>query len=521
MGTPDTAHRPRLPAPAAALLGVLAIVAAAFLLDSLARAQLRAHLVGTATGTLAALVHDDTPARWPLTAAKDVVTGSALGAAASRFDDAGLEVRSRGSDFEIGLVLPDALDFERLAKLELEVDADAAASLVVTARRALDAALCTSSPTAIGEGAQIVRIDLHALAWRCDDGTDARPAKAAMLRLRVGLPAGATMRLSDLRLRPGTAFSVASLQELKLDVPADAMALLVLEHVPAARWPLVELGGGARVEPTLLAIDRIREVAPAAIVVPAGTLAEVLAAATAEPPAAPRPLRFTALAAWLAVGLLALALAWVRLRPWTSPRGQALAELAGSAGVPLALLAGGAIGDDLALPTLAALACCMGFALSLLKGSAPRQPDTRTWWRGAAIALVSVAIAAVLVAALRDPSQPWDWPPPARILRYLGWAALQQVLIGVIVAERFARLTGSARLAVLLAAFVFALLHAPNAMLMQFTFLGGLIWIRNWQLHRALLANTLAHAACGLLLASGLPPDWLRSAEIGARYFLF
>ena len=26
--------------------------------------------------------------------------------------------------------------------------------------------------------------------------------------------------------------------------------------------------------------------------------------------------------------------------------------------------------------------------------------------------------------------------------------------------------------------------------------------------------------ACGLLLADGLPPQWLRSAEIGARYFL-
>jgi hypothetical protein len=48
-----------------------------------------------------------------------------------------------------------------------------------------------------------------------------------------------------------------------------------------------------------------------------------------------------------------------------------------------------------------------------------------------------------------------------------------------------------------------------------------LLWVWNWQRHRALLANIVAHATSGLLLAAALPADWLRSAEVGARYFLF
>ncbi|MFZ1392350.1 MAG: CPBP family glutamic-type intramembrane protease, partial [Dokdonella sp.] len=100
------------------------------------------------------------------------------------------------------------------------------------------------------------------------------------------------------------------------------------------------------------------------------------------------------------------------------------------------------------------------------------------------------------------------------------WAAAQQFLICVIVAGRLEKLIGSQPWALLIAALTFALLHTPNAMLMQLTFIGALIWIWNWQRHRALLANIIAHTASGLLLTANLPPHWLHSAEISARYFL-
>jgi hypothetical protein len=125
-----------------------------------------------------------------------------------------------------------------------------------------------------------------------------------------------------------------------------------------------------------------------------------------------------------------------------------------------------------------------------------------------------------LVLSIKDAHLARTLPDLSRILHYVVWAAIQQFLVCVIVADRIERITGSSRMALLGAALIFSLLHTPNAMLMQLTFVGGLIWIWNWQRHRALLANIVAHAACGLLLASSLPKTWLHSAEVSARFFL-
>ena len=514
---------PRLRAIASGLLFLLAIAAGSLLLDRLARAQLRAHLTDTATQTLATRMHGDSPARWALTAPADIVTGVAIGPVQSRFDDDGLHVRSSGGPFEVGLVVPIPIDLDRHPILELAIDARIGASLSLAVRHTLDAPLCTSAALPLAQHGQTMLIDLHSLAWQCDDGSDRRPGHAAMLRLRVEVPAHAraVVRLADVRLLPRGAFDPASLDVLQLDVPTDDMALAVLRHVSSSRWPVVELDLRHRVEPTLQAIDRIRVAAPAALIVPQGRFTHVLAEARARAPAPPGGSRAAMRVDWALVALLAIALAWIRLRSWTSARWQAIAELAGVIVVPLVLVASGAIGDDIAVPTLVAIVLCIVFAASLLKGNAPRQPGTSAWLAGAAVAVASIALTVVVVAVLHDPARPWHLPSPTDLLRYLGWAAVQQFLVTVIIAGCIERTTASPRIAMLLAAFVFALLHAPNAMLMQFTFLGGLIWTWNWQRHRAVLANTFAHATSGLLLTAGLPPEWLRSAEIGARYFLF
>ncbi|HNR91036.1 MAG TPA: hypothetical protein PKO41_01295 [Dokdonella sp.] len=521
MNPPATLRALHVPALAAGLLGLLAIIGGSFALDRIARAQMRAHQIDTATRILAALLHGDTPMRWSLNAANDIITGAAIGAAASTVERDGLHVRADDDGFEVGLVLHAPLDLARYAVLELDVDAEAAGKFAVRTQHTRDGPSCISAPMPVVRGVQVLRLDLSTLNWQCDDDSTTPPVRTILLRLRLDPLAGTSVRLANVRLRPASKVDPAALDVLRLDMPIDAFALAVSEHQQASRWRVIELDMQERVEPTLLAMDRIRTVAPAAIIVPQGQYMRVLADARAMPPAAAKSTHRSTVLAWIAVAVLAATLAWVRLRPWPSPGRQAAAELAGTLGVPLALLAIGAIGDDLGAPTLVALGLCVTFAASLLKGDAPRQPATRTWLRGAAIAFASVAVAIAIVVVLRDPAQTWEWPPPQRILRYLGWAALQQFLVTVIVAERIARLTGSTRAAIVLAAFAFALLHAPNAMLMQFTFIGALLWTWNWQRHRALLANTLAHAVSGLVLATGLPPEWLRSAEIGARYFLF
>lgn len=81
-------------------------------------------------------------------------------------------------------------------------------------------------------------------------------------------------------------------------------------------------------------------------------------------------------------------------------------------------------------------------------------------------------------------------------------------------------LVGSTRWATLVAAVVFALMHTPNQALMQFTLLGGLLWVPLWLRCRRLLPLVLSHASSGLILSTLLPPEILRSAEVSARFFL-
>ncbi|MBN8481473.1 MAG: hypothetical protein J0L88_07795, partial [Xanthomonadales bacterium] len=327
MNTPSAPATPRLPALLTGLLFAGAIVLAAFLLDALARAQLRAHLVDSAVRTLAALERGDTPARWNLAVAADVVGGRAFDAAASRIDDAGLHARSSGQAFEIGLVLPAPIDLERLSILHVAIEAQATGTLALSLRDTLDGPLCANAPLALATGVQTLRIDLDAPGWQCAGDAAGPPSRAAMLRLRIGLPAEANVRVMDVRLDPRNAFDRQSLQAVALDPPIDAAATAALERIAPTHWPLVEIGLRARVERTRLAIDRIRAVAPAAIILPRGELGAVIASARTEASAvAPAP-RAGTFPAWALVAALASALAWVRWRSWSSPRWQAAAEL--------------------------------------------------------------------------------------------------------------------------------------------------------------------------------------------------
>ena len=106
------------------------------------------------------------------------------------------------------------------------------------------------------------------------------------------------------------------------------------------------------------------------------------------------------------------------------------------------------------------------------------------------------------------------------LVRYLAWAALQQYLICVVLADRLSLVGLPPRWIAFAAALVFALLHTPNAALMLATFAGGLIWSATWVRHRALLPIVAAHVASATILLACLPPEILRSAEVSARFFL-
>ena len=513
----------------------ISLVVVSIALGVLARHELRINLEREAVRTLGTLGDGETPLRWNLRTPADAIAGRAFGTDDFRFDREGMHMRSNGTPIEVGLVLRGPLDLQRFSLLHVDLRNVIEPELSITLRETLDAEICegtlhgsarapTITPDTITP--DMITLDLAALAWSCAGEPAVAPSRAAMLRLRLQLPDAATATLGDVALRPRSAQLAAGLVATALPPASDRAALneavrTLEEHAESTALPVLTLPfGDARVEQILAARDAIRRVEPTAIVLMADDWPAVVDRARAWTPR--RDTRLPPYSAWVGVGLLAVILLGLRLRPPTSPRLRASAELAGVLVVPLVFVLGDGFGDNIDPAWVAAIVATLTFAVSLLFGEAPPLPAARGARRkGWLVAIATLLVALALALALRDPQVTHEWPSATRIARYLAWAAVQQFLICVVVSGLAERALRMPALALLVAASAFALLHSPNAMLMQLTFVGGLIWAWNWQRHRALLPNILAHAASGLVLATLLPPDWLRSAEVGARYFLF
>ncbi|SFN69790.1 type II CAAX endopeptidase family protein [Dokdonella immobilis] len=501
-------------------------VIAMLALAQLARVQLDRHLDDRAVAILGALVHAETPHRWSPRLPADIVAARAFGTDQAEFLSTGFRVRSSGQPVDIGLVIAGAIDLMRFSGFDVGLDAEQPGMLSFLVRTDLDGPLCISTGTAFDPGQSRIRIPLDRLGWTCGGKPAAMPKRAAMLRLRFELPPTAAATLREVEARPASPISVDALERLELPLlpsprePHDfdrALARIAMNS-RSESWPVLQLPFDGRVEQILVARDRITATLPDAVIVANGDFPRVASRARLwEPTPATDDsivLRSTML------GVYALLLLVLRMRPPLDYRLRALLELLGVTAVPLGLIVGGFIGDDIDPLHLAACAITLLFALSLLFGGAPAQPSARTLKRGWWVALGSFALTLGVVLYMTHGKLPQQLPESSRVLHYAAWAAIQQFLICVIVAERIERVLGSASWGLLGAALVFSLLHTPNAMLMQLTFVAGLIWVWNWQRHRALLANMVAHAACGLLLTQSLPKEWLHSAEVSARFFL-
>jgi membrane protease YdiL (CAAX protease family) len=104
------------------------------------------------------------------------------------------------------------------------------------------------------------------------------------------------------------------------------------------------------------------------------------------------------------------------------------------------------------------------------------------------------------------------------------WALIQQYVLQGFVYRRLRSMLpeqGKTRLAIVGAAAIFALAHAPNLTLMILTFAGAILW--SWVYQRApnLFALALSHAAISLMLMMSLPPWLLESMSVGYKHFLY
>lgn len=507
------------------LLAGACVVLAMVALDALAKWRLRSHLDASASETLRHLLGGRSPHHWSAAVAADIVAARAFGSEQGRIDAQGLHVRAEARPFEIGFVVARPIDLGRHTRVRLDLEADSAMSIAIVASPNLDAPTCNSPAIRVPAGAREASIPLHEDAWQCAGEPAKAPAAAAMLRIHVEMPEGAVLNLQTAALELERGLDARRLDTLPLPLlPAAtdmhslrrALARIVAD-APGQAWPIVQLPLDGRVEQVLAARGEIQNAIPDALIVPKGDFPAVAAAALQESAPAARAPEWKG---WLFTIALALVLLALRLRPPLGTRLRAGLELLGVLVVPTVLIGGDFIGDDIAPPAIAACVATFAFAISLLFGAAPAQPGSRTMKRGWWVGLATLLLAAGLILVVNGGHIEAPRPSLQHALRYLAWAGAQQFLICVIVAGRIQAITGSAWVARIGSALVFALLHTPNALLMQLSFVGGLVWIWNWQRHRALGANIVAHTLCGLLLTANLPADWLHSAEVSARYFL-
>lgn len=508
------------------------LAASAWALNELAQWQLTAHLRDQAAHALALAARGESPHQWTFDGPESIVAGRVFGTAPFRFDGGELNVSSDGTPFDIGLPLPRALDLGLFPHLHIAASAGAPARLEIVACATLTSSAQVLATTTLAPGTASLDLHLPAAGAALQPRSGVR-LNVAVLRLRFMLPAGAGLRLRSAELgrtplaprldldRPPRIVDAA-------DVDADGSAIYRIAPGGAAQQidiaaiasmyttsgeTLVLLPQRARVEQQIGLRNAVFATLPAAILIPERALQQTFAQARLEA-AAPHQ-RMTHLR-WYLLGGYALALLWSRLRPLRTPRARAASEAVLALAGPLWLVLGGQFDGKPDAFQLVLIALSVLYAVAL---SVPRDWN----WNGSRqawlAALGIVGVAALAGWLLHDPQQPMRAIGTAHVARYLGWALLQQFLICAVCTERWFACSGSRALAAYLGALGFALLHAPNAMLMLATLLGGLCWCALYLRERALLPLAFSHAASALLLLALVPRSILASAEVSARFF--
>lgn len=479
-------------------IALLLIVAA---LGWLAHWQVTQRLDEAADARVATIANGRPIAQWDLTNADDVIAGRVFGNADTRFDADGLHISSRGQAVEFGLRLSEPLDLARYGLVDLAVDAGPDVRFQWSAYFQDSTSPCRSEPQPVVEGhlrSQLFRID-----WAC--ALPPRPA-AVSLRLVVDAPARTTVTLRDLRLLP-IGIQIPPLED---DIPVVrttsdiSVAAARLMAMPNTIQPVAIVALGWRDAAGLQRRASLRELVPGVVTATSPNLRvnQIPKAETTDP--------------WTFCIFGFLLLAW--LSPPRSLHWRIPVQIGAALLMPLWLSVGLRMGTPFSgIDQAFLLAGAIYLAARLMDSALPwrwfGQPSA--WKIPAASIAMTIALALLLHRNFESIHL-----EPITALRYFGWAAIQQLIMSRVVADRLAAWGWSVPWVSLGTATAFALLHAPNQSLMMLTLLGGLLWTWNWQRHRALLPNVVAHAICGLIATSFIDPGWLWSAEIGSRFLV-
>lgn len=134
-----------------------------------------------------------------------------------------------------------------------------------------------------------------------------------------------------------------------------------------------------------------------------------------------------------------------------------------------------------------------------------------------------VAAAAVIIAARLHTLRPAHGPVELiqRFWGYAIWAFAQQFLLQDFFLPRLLRLFPGRKLAVVMAASIFALAHLPNPILTSVTFVWGLVACLLFLHYRNLYPLAIAHAIFGISLAITLPGPVTHNMRVGLGYLTY
>ncbi|MFN0087205.1 MAG: lysostaphin resistance A-like protein [Blastocatellia bacterium] len=151
---------------------------------------------------------------------------------------------------------------------------------------------------------------------------------------------------------------------------------------------------------------------------------------------------------------------------------------------------------------------------------------TRGFWRAVRLVLPPTLAACGVFAAIGYWAGSFHQTSNFRVnlLVVPVWALIQQYVLQGFIYRRCREMlpnAGRAWPAILAAAGLFALVHAPNRALMILTFCGAMIWSRVYERAPNLFALALSHAAISMMLMTSLPPWLLESMSVGYKHFLY